>query len=67
MLKEAALLYETGGYQKLDYMIVVDTPLELRVQPNEKKVAKADFVLLNDENNMLIQQVLHVHEQLLDK
>ncbi len=89
LLKEAALLYETGGYQKLDYMIVVDAPLELRIQrirqrdpfrseeevkniiqkqmPNEDKVSKADFVLLNDEKNMVIQQILTIHQQFLKK
>lgn len=89
VLKEAALLYETGGYQKLDYMIVVDTPLDLRIQrirqrdpfrseeevkniinkqmPNEDKVEKANFVVLNDEKNMVIQQVLDINNQLLKK
>ncbi len=32
ILKEAALLFETGSYKSLDYTIVVESPLELRLQ-----------------------------------
>lgn len=38
VFKEAALLFETGGYKKLDKIIVVDAPLEVRI----------DRVLLRD-------------------
>ncbi len=31
-LREAALLYESGGYRHMDRMIVVTAPLELRIQ-----------------------------------
>lgn len=31
VFKEAALLFETGGYKKLDKIIVVDAPLEVRI------------------------------------
>ena len=31
-LKEAALLYESGSYKKLDKIIVVTAPLELRIK-----------------------------------
>ncbi|TJZ54857.1 dephospho-CoA kinase [Sphingobacterium olei] len=39
-LKEAALLYESGSYQSLDYTILVAAPLELRI----KRVMKRDNV-----------------------
>lgn len=31
-IKEAALLYESGSYQKLDQIIVVTAPIEIRIQ-----------------------------------
>lgn len=39
-LKEAALLYESGSYKKLDYTILVTAPEELRIQ----RVMKRDSV-----------------------
>lgn len=39
-LKEAALLYESGSYQSLDYTILVEAPLELRIE----RVIKRDQV-----------------------
>lgn len=89
VMKEAALLYETGGYKLLDKMIVVDTPLELRIHSikqrdsfrseqeikniiqkqlsNDEKVKKADFVVQNDEKELVITQVLSIHNQLIQK
>lgn len=32
VIKEAAILFENGGYQKCDYVIVVTAPIETRVQ-----------------------------------
>jgi dephospho-CoA kinase len=37
-LKEAALLFESGGYKKLDKIITVTSPLELRI----KRILKRD-------------------------
>ena len=85
-IKEAALLFESGGYKKLDKVIVVTAPEEMRIQrvvhrdgttreavlarirqqmPQEEKVRLADFVIVNDGNHSLIQQVGHIHRQLL--
>ena len=37
ILKEAALLFETGSYHDLDYLILVQSPLELRIQRIEER------------------------------
>ncbi len=87
VLKEAALLFESGSYADLDSIITVTSPHDLRVKrvlnrdahrsledveaiinkqlPEEQKVALSDYVLVNDEQNLVIPQVLEIH-QLLD-
>ncbi len=87
VIKEAALLYEAGTDKEMDAMIVVTTPLELRIKriltrdthrtetqvldimkrqwADEKKIALADFILFNDEEQLLIPQVLRLHEQFI--
>lgn len=37
VIKEAAILFENGGYQKCDYVIVVTAPIDLRVQRVSKR------------------------------
>ena len=86
MLKEAALIFETGGEKKLDAVINVSSPLKIRVNrvlmrdphrsleqinqiidqqiPDEDKNERADFVIKNTENKMLIPQVLEIHQKL---
>ncbi len=85
-LYEAALLFESGGYQKMDSMITVTAPLPVRIErvmqrdhcsreeveariarqlPEEEKVARANFVIVNDGQHSLISQVLHIHHSLL--
>lgn len=83
VLKEAALLFESGSYKLLDKIIVVACPEELRIKrtlardphrtreevmaiiqrqlPEEEKVAKADFVIHNDEKSLVIPQILRLH------
>ncbi len=86
ILKEAALLYESGSYKTLDKIIVVAANHELRLQrsiirdasnaaaiearmknqlPEEEKVKLADYIIHNNENDLLIPQVLTLHHQLL--
>jgi dephospho-CoA kinase len=86
VLKEAALLYESGSYKKLDKIIVVHCPDELRISrtmqrdavtreavierlskqmPQEEKMARADFLIDNGGNQLLIPQVLALHQVLL--
>ena len=79
LVKEAALLYETGSYKQLDHIIVVAAELDLRVKrilardpqrsrdevlqiiekqiSQEEKIERADFVIYNDDQHSLIDQV----------
>jgi dephospho-CoA kinase len=87
VLKEAALIFESGSYQELDKVINVSAPLINRMHrilirdpqrteaevnsiidkqlPDEEKNAKADFVIKNGDNKLLIPQILEIHQQLL--
>lgn len=87
VLKEAALLYESGSYHSLDRIIVVASPIELRLKrlqardpqrspeqilsiidrqlPDAEKISRADDVLYNDGQHMIIPQVLALHEKYL--
>jgi dephospho-CoA kinase len=85
LLREAALLFESGSFKKLDKIIVVTAPEALRVKrvlqrdkqrteqeviaiirnqmTEEEKVKRADFVIHNDETELVVPQVLKLHEQ----
>ncbi|MFZ6014637.1 MAG: dephospho-CoA kinase [Bacteroidota bacterium] len=87
VLKEAALLYESGSSQSLDKIIVVYAPEAMRIRrvmmrdkhrtaqqiqeiiekqiPDDKKLQRADFVVVNDETKLVIPQVLELHERFL--
>lgn len=86
VLKEAALLFESGSNQQCNKTIVVSAALDVRVyrvmqrdnlseeevlrreekqMPQAEKEAKADFIILNDPQTMVIPQVLEIHQQLL--
>lgn len=85
-LKEAALIFESGAQQNLDYVIGVTAPAPLRIQrtmqrdavTREEVVARmdkqmndvikmklCDFIITNDEQEMLLPQVLELHQKLL--
>ncbi len=88
-IKEAALLFESGSYQGLDYVVMVSAPEETRITrvlnrdpqrseeevkgiirkqwPQEKKEELADYVINNDESQMLIPQVLELHHKFSKK
>ena len=82
-IKEAALLIETGAYKDFDEVILVSSPLDLRIKrvmqrdhiteenvlkrihlqmPEEEKKKYATRIIFNDEENMLIPQVMKLHE-----
>jgi len=85
VIKEAALLIESGSAGSLDKLIVVYAPQELRIQrvlkrdpqrdereikhimtnqmDDEAKRKMADFVIVNDESQLVIPQVLELHER----
>jgi dephospho-CoA kinase len=84
LIKEAALIFESGAQKYLDYVIGVKAPLTLRVQrtmqrdkvsadevksrinkqmDEEMKLRLCDYVIVNDEQQLLIPQVLALHER----
>lgn len=86
VIKEAALIFESGSHQSLDYVIGVKAPLPLRLQrvmkrdtmtaetamtrinkqiSEEIKMRLCDFVIVNDELQMVIPQVLELHQKFL--
>jgi dephospho-CoA kinase len=85
-IKEAALLFESGSAEGLDYVIGVTAPLSLKLRRSilRDKVSKeqianrmkhqmedavkmklCDFVIHNDERQLVIPQILKIHETLL--
>ena len=87
VLKEAALIFESGSDKMLDKVIGVFTSAEQRIQRvmqrdniseeavktrmnkqmNEnEKMRLCDYVINNDENELVIPQVLKIHELLLE-
>lgn len=87
-IKEAALLFESGSAEGLDFVIGVTAPVSLRVRramqrdqvSKEKiedrmkhqmedaiKMRLCEFVIHNDEVQMVIPQVMKIHETLLQR
>jgi dephospho-CoA kinase len=86
ILKEAALLFETGSAAGLDYVIGVKAPQHIRIKrvmdrdgvsreqvlsrinkqlDEEIKMKLCDFIIDNSEQELVIPQVLELHERLL--
>ncbi|MEQ9426179.1 MAG: dephospho-CoA kinase [Cyclobacteriaceae bacterium] len=87
LIKEAALLFESGSYKNLDLTIQIYSPLALRIDRILKRDpyrSKAEVIaiidkqltdserkklathsIINDENEMLIPQVLNIHQSFL--
>ncbi|GAB3231102.1 dephospho-CoA kinase [Hymenobacter seoulensis] len=85
LMKEAALLYESGAYRQLDRIITVYAPLEIRQarvlhrdphrtpddiqnimgkqMSEEEKLQRADHVIYNDDQHLLIPQVLTLNAE----
>ncbi len=85
ILKEAAILFESGGNKGVDKVIMVSAPEEIRLErvmkrdnatpeevtarmanqwDDEKKIALSDFVIVNDDRQLVIPQVLEIHSRL---
>jgi dephospho-CoA kinase len=84
ILKEAALLYESGAYRQLDRIITVLAPPEVRAArvlrrdahrtaadvqaimsqqlSDEEKLQRADYVVYNDDSQLVLPQVLALDE-----
>lgn len=86
-LKEAALIFESGAQQWLDYVIGVSAPAPLRIHRAMKrdgisraevtarmarqiqesiKMRLCNFIIVNDDQQLLIPQVLQLHQRLLE-
>ncbi|HEV7334214.1 MAG TPA: dephospho-CoA kinase [Flavisolibacter sp.] len=87
VIKEAALLFESGSVQGLDFVIGVSAPVHLRIkrvmdrdgskreevqnrmnkQLSESiKMKLCDFIITNDEQEMVIPQVISLHKKLTE-
>ncbi len=88
VIKEAALLFEAGSAEDLDYIIGVFAPQHIRINRVMKrdnvsrqdvlnrmskqideaiKMKLCDFVIVNDEQQMVIPQVLNLHKQFMEE
>lgn len=86
VIKEAALIFESGSDKNLDYVIGVQSPKELRIKrvmkrnnvtrgevearmklqlDEDEKMNRCDFIIANDEQQLLIPQVISLHEKFL--
>jgi dephospho-CoA kinase len=85
ILKEAALLYESGAYRTLDAIITVFAPPEVRTArvqsrdahrsaaevqaimdkqlSEEEKLQRADYVVYNDDSQLVLPQVLALDKE----
>ena len=85
VIKEAALLFESGSSALLDKIVVVTAPEKMRVQrvlkrdpqrteqdvmniirnqmTEEEKLKRADAVIQNNETELVVPQVLKLHQQ----
>jgi dephospho-CoA kinase len=85
VIKEAALMFESGSAANLDFVIGVFAPQHLRIKrvmdrdglsrlevlsrmdkqiSDGIKMKLCDFVLINDEQQLLLPQVIELHEKL---
>jgi len=85
VLKETALLFESGSYKELDKIILVTAPKEIRIErvlardnhrtkedvekiiqnqiSEEEKEAKANFIIRNNESELIVPQVVDLHKR----
>jgi|TARA_B100001063_G_C16763066_1_gene557049 dephospho-CoA kinase len=85
-LKEAALLFESNSYKILHKVIVINSPIETRIErvvkrdhvkkedvlkrienqsSDRERMEKADWIIYNDSNHSLIEQVMKIHQEIL--
>lgn len=86
-IKEAALIFESGAQDHLDFVIGVDAPADLRVQramsrdnvsreavmkrmekqmDEKQKMDLCHFIIINNEEQLLIPQVVELHSRLVN-
>jgi len=86
VIEEAALLFESGSSEKMDYIIFVKSKLQTRMQrvierdnlsraevelrinnqlDDRIKEKKADFIINNEIDSMILPQIVDLHERIL--
>lgn len=86
VLKEAAILFESGTDKGCDKIITVTAPEVIRLQrvmardkrsreeveeimkrqwPDEEKIKRSDFVIVNDGQSLILPEVLRIHGEML--
>ncbi len=86
VIKEAAILFESGAYRAVQETVLVTAPEAVRVArvvlrdgvteaevrqrmahqwPEERKVAMADHIIVNDGSILLIPQILGLHQKFI--
>ncbi|MEO6638363.1 MAG: dephospho-CoA kinase [Ginsengibacter sp.] len=87
IIKEAALIFESGSNKSLDFVMGVEAPEEVRIKrvmcrdnvsaaqvkeridkqmDEQEKLRLCDYVIVNNEHQMIIPQVLALHEKFLE-
>lgn len=88
IIKEAALLFESGSYKLLDHIITISAPQELRIRrvidrdpqrdegqiraimerqiSEDERQAKSDYIIYNDETQLVLPQVLKLHKKFIE-
>ncbi len=86
ILKEAAILFESGASKQVDKIITISAPVELRIDrvvkrdmisredvisrmnnqmKDEEKIKQSDFVIYCDDKELVIPQVVKIHNKLI--
>ena len=86
VIKEAAIMFESGSASLLDKVICVTASKDLRLKrvvkrdntreeniekrmlmqwPEKKKVQASDFIIVNNDESLVLPQVLNVHNELM--
>lgn len=86
-LKEAAIMFESGSYKHLHYIIGVSAPVEVRIariirrdglsrddiqkriqkqMPTEELIKRCDFIIENDGDKSIVEQVIKLHKYFTD-
>lgn len=86
IIKEAAIMFESGAYLQMDKIITVTAPVDQRIArvmkrdrtsaediqrrmnaqlPEEERIKRSQFIIVNDEQKMVIPQVIELHQKFL--
>lgn len=87
VIREAALMFESGSYKKLNASILVAAPEALRMKrvrqrdpqrtedairkimeaqmPEEEMRKRADFIIENDETQLVLPQIIQLHQHFI--